>query len=110
MDMNQIDAKVFALITAGTLLAIQILKKALPKLIENREEVVALVLPVLFTVIAKAAHAFQATPWVDALLWSVGGGVGSGLAHDYVMNPAMDFIKGLLGKKKDAPASDAPKE
>ncbi len=109
MDMNQIDAKVFALITAGTLLVVQILKKALPKLVENREEIFAAALPVLFTVIAKAAHAFQATPWVDALLWAVGGGVGSGLAHDYLMNPAMDFVKGLLGKK-DAPASDAPKE
>jgi hypothetical protein len=110
--MNQIDVKVFSLITAGTLLAIQILKKALPKLIENREEVVALVLPVLFTVIAKLAHAFHATPWVDALLWSVGGGVGSGLAHDYVMNPAINALKGLLGlgKKDDAPASDAPKQ
>ncbi len=109
MDMNQIDSKVFALITAGTLLAVQILKKALPKLVENREEVFAGALPVLFTVIAKLAHAFQATPWVDALLWAVGGGVGAGLAHDYMMNPAINFVKGLLGKK-DAPASDAPKE
>lgn len=109
MDMNQIDSKVFALITAGTLVAIQILKKILPKIVENREEVIAMALPILFTVIAKFAHAFQATPWVDALLWSLGGGVGAGLAHDYVMNPAMAFVKGLLGKK-DAPTSDAPKQ
>jgi len=105
MDMNQIDTKVFALITAGTLVAIQILKKGLPKLIENREEVVAMVLPILFTVIAKKAHLFTATGWVDALIWSVGGGVGAGLAHDYLMNP---IIKTLFGKK-DAPPSDAPK-
>ena len=106
MDMSQIDSKVFALITAGTLLAIQILKKGLPKLIENREEVFALALPVLFTVAAKLFHAFHATGWVDALLWSVGGGVSAGLAHDYVMNPV---LKMLFGKKDDAPASDAPK-
>lgn len=98
MDMNQIDAKVFTLITAGTLIVIQILKKALPKLIENREEVVALVLPILFTVIAKLSHAFAATGWVDALLWATGGGVGAGLAHDYVMNPAIKALKGLFGK------------
>lgn len=106
MDMNQIDSKVFALITAGTLIAIQILKKGLPKLIENREEVFAMALPILFTVIAKLAHAFAATGWVDALLWSLGGGVSAGLAHDYVMNPVMKMLFG----KKDAPASDAPKE
>lgn len=105
MDMNQIDVKVFSLITAGTLFAIQILKKGIPKLIENREEVFAMVLPVLFTVIAKKAHLFAATGWVDALLWSLGGGVGAGLAHDYVMNPLMKMLFG----KKDAPPSDAPK-
>jgi hypothetical protein len=105
MDMSQIDAKVFALITAGTLVAIQILKKVLPKIMENREEVFAMVLPILFTVIAKKAHLFTATNWVDALLWSVGGGVGAGLAHDYLMNPVMKMLFG----KKDVPPTDTAK-
>jgi len=109
MDMNQIDGKVFALITAGTLVVVQILKKALPKLIENREEVFAMILPILFTVIAKLAHAFTATPWVDALLWAAGGGVGAGLAHDYVMNPAIKTLKGLFGKSDAAAPPSEPK-
>lgn len=112
MDMNQIDIKVFTLITVGTTLVLQIVKKLMPKVIENREEAFAMILPILFTVVAKLMHAFTATPWVDALLWAAGGGVGAGVTHDYVMNPAINMLKGLLGfgkKDGDAP-SEPPKQ
>lgn len=111
MDMSQIDIKVFTLITVGTTIFLQIVKKIVPKLVENREEAIAMILPILFTVIAKAAHAFQATPWVDALLWAAGGGVGAGVTHDYVMNPAIRAVKNLLGiGKSDAPPAEPPKQ
>lgn len=96
--MDQIDAKVFALITAGTTGAVGILKKLFPAFVGGKEEALAMVLPIMFTIVAKLAHAFTATSWVDALLFAVGGGIGAGLIHDYVVNPV---VKGISSPKDE---------
>ena len=87
--MDQIDAKVFALITAGTTSAVGILKKLFPAWVAGKEEGLAQAFPIAFVIIAKLAHAFQGTDWVSALLFAVGGGIGAGLVHDYLTNPVM---------------------
>lgn len=95
--MDQIDAKVFALITAGTTGAVGILKKLFPAWVDGKEEALAMIMPILFTIIAKLAHAFAGTSWVDALLFAAGGGVGAGILHDYVVNPV---VKGVSSSDK----------
>lgn len=87
--MDQIDAKVFALITAGTTAAIGILKKLFPLWIAGKEEGLAQAFPVLFVIVAKLLHAFQGTDWTTAMLMAVGGGLGAGLIHDKLTNPLM---------------------
>lgn len=87
--MDQIDAKVFALITAGTTSAVGILKKLFPQWVEGKEEGLAQAFPIAFVVIAKLCHAFHGTDWVTALLFAVGGGLGAGLIHDKLTNPLM---------------------
>ena len=103
--MEQLDAKVFALITVGTAFVISILKKAIPKIADNKEEVWAGILPVLFVVIAKFAGAFKVTSWVDALMWAIGAAVTAGVSHDYAGKP---FFQWIFGKKKAADEVVAP--
>lgn len=93
----ELDAKVFALIVAGTAFVVAILKRAIPKIVDNKEEVWAAILPVLFVVIAKFAGAFKVTSWVDALMWAIGAAVTAGVSHDYAGKP---FFQWIFGKKK----------
>jgi len=87
--MDQIDAKVFALITAGTTSAVGILKKLFPAWVDGKEEGLAQAFPIAFVVIAKLAHGFPGTDWVTALMMAIGGGMGAGLIHDKIVNPLM---------------------
>lgn len=89
--MDSIDAKVFALIASGTLLAVAALKRGLPSWVTGKEEFLALILPVLFTVVAKVLGAFKATDWVDALVWAVGAALAAGVAHDKITNPVVKY-------------------
>lgn len=89
--MDSIDAKVFSLITAGTVAAVGILKRAIPKWVEGKEEFLAAVLPIVFTVAAKTMGAFMATEWVDALLFAIGAGLASGIAHDKILEPVIKY-------------------
>lgn len=109
--MAQIDTQVFALITAGTLFVVAVLKKLIPKWMEGKEEVFSMLLPVLFVVIAKLLHGFQNTGWVEALLWALGGGIGAGLSWDYAAKPILGKLGTLLGlgKTEAAKPADAPK-
>lgn len=93
--MDQIDAKVFALITGGTTAAVGILKKLFPAWVKGKEEGLAQAFPIAFTIIAKAAGAFKETDWVTALLFAIGGGISAGLVHDYLTNP---LVKGKATK------------
>lgn len=94
------DIKVFALITAVTTAVVGGVKKAFPVWTSGKEELLAVVLPVTFTIIAKISGLFHETSWVDALLVAVGSGVGSGLAHDYLVDPV---IHGKDGEKDAKP-------
>ena len=85
---DAIDAKVFTLIAAGTTTAVGILKKFFPKWMEGKEDGFAQLLPIIFTVSAKASGLFKGTEWLDALLFAVGGGILAGVAHDKIVNPA----------------------
>jgi hypothetical protein len=87
--MDQIDAKVFALITGGTTSAIGILKKLFPAWVDGKEEGLAQIFPIAFVIVAKLAHGFEKTDWVSALLFAVGGGLGAGIIHDKLTNPLM---------------------
>jgi len=89
--MEQIDAKVFALIASGTLLAVAALKRGLPSWVTGKEEFLALILPVLFTIVAKVLGAFKATDWIDALVWAVGAALTAGIAHDKLVNPVVKY-------------------
>ena len=100
--MNQIDMKVFAVITAATMFAVMVLKKIFPKAVDGKEEVWAVLLPVLFVVIAKAGKLFHGTEWVDALIWALGSGVLSGASHDYALKP---FIATLFTKESKTPGT-----
>lgn len=93
--MNGIDAKVFVLIAVATTAVIGGLKKAFPTYIKGKEELIAVAIPVLFTIVGKIAGLFSETNWVDALIFAFGSGVGSGLIHDYAVNPL------IKGKKTD---------
>ena len=97
--MQTIDMKVFALITLATLVVVELVKSFFPKLVEGRESKVALLLPILFTVGAKALGWFHGTEWVDALMWAFGGGATSGVAHDKLLNPIKEMLSSLLPKK-----------
>ncbi len=97
--MDTIDAKVFSLVALATFFVVEFLKKVMPvKMTAERATQVAAILPILFTIGAKAGGLFQDTQWVDALLWALGGGVGAGVGHDKVWNPLMGVAKGALGK------------
>ena len=97
--MDTIDAKVFALIAGSTIFFVEFLKKLLPgKITSERATQIAVILPVIFTVAAKAAGWFQGTEWVDALLWALGGGIGAGVGHDKVLNPLKGAAKSAKGK------------
>lgn len=100
--MDTIDAKVFSLITAATLLAVSAVKAIFPAKVKGKEAGIAMLLPILFTVVAKVAGGFSATPWVDALLWAVGGGATSGVAHDKILNPLKKLLAGFLPKQPEA--------
>lgn len=97
--MQTIDTKVFALITLATLVAVELGKGFLPKLFAGKETKIAMLLPILFTVGAKAAGWFQATQWVDALMWALSGGAASGLAHDKLLDPIKGILSSFLPKK-----------
>lgn len=109
---NSVDAKVFALIAIGTTTVIGILKQFFPKLVTNREEAIAQLLPILFTVIAKSCGLFHATEWVDALIFAMGGGLVSGTLHDKAVNPVKRLLKALFGGAGDpgAPPVEEKKE
>ncbi len=97
--MDQIDTKVFTLIALATLAGIEILKGFFPKLISGKEQQLAIVLPILFTVGAKAAGWFHSTDWVNALLWALGDGATAGVAHDKLLDPVKKLLSGFLSKK-----------
>lgn len=103
--MESIDAKVFAAIAGLTLALVEVLKVFLPKLVTGKEAKIALILPIIFTIGAKAAGLFAATEWVDAILWAVSGGAASGIGHDKVWDPVKGLIKGLFAKKAVDPGS-----
>jgi len=87
--MDQIDAKVFAMIALGVTTTIGAIKKFFPTWTKGKEEALAAVLPVAFILIAKAFHGFKDTGWVDAMAWALGGGLAAGVAHDKILNPLM---------------------
>lgn len=100
--MQTIDTKVFALITLATLVAVELGKGFLPKLFTGKEAKIAMLLPILFTVGAKLAGWFHGTEWVDALMWALGGGAASGLAHDKLLDPLKGILSNFLPKKPPA--------
>ena len=97
--MQTIDTKVFALIALATLVVVELLKAFFPAKLEGKEAKLAMLLPILFTVGAKALGWFQGTEWVDALMWAFGGGATSGVAHDKLLNPIKGMVEGILPKK-----------
>lgn len=106
---GEIDAKVFALISVGTLFAVAVLRKALPKWVVGKEEFLALILPVAFTVAAKALGAFKETDWVNALLWAVGAAMTAGVAYDKIASPTVEYAKSAraAGPEQDKAAEAA---
>lgn len=100
--MESIDAKVFALIALGTLALVEILKGLFRGWVSGKEAALAMLFPILFVVIGKAAGWFTATDWVAALMWAVGSGVTSGVSHDKLLDPAKSTVKSFLPKKPPA--------
>ncbi len=94
--MDAIDAKVFALITSGTVATVGFLKKLFPAWVSGKEEAIAAALPILFVIIAKVCHGFKDTGWIDALAFALGGGLMAGVAHDKFVDPV---VKGLSKKQ-----------
>jgi hypothetical protein len=103
--MEHIDAKVFALITLGTAVAVSILKAFMKRFVEGKEEAWSQLLPVIFTVGAKMGGLFKSTEWVDALLFAVGGGLGANIVHDK-LGAVLKMAKGFLGGSGGTPPSD----
>ena len=97
--VERVGRRWVALIALATLVAVELMKGFFPKLLDGKETKVALLLPILFTVGAKAAGWFQATEWVDALMWAFSGGAVSGLAHDKVLDPLKGILSSFLPKK-----------
>jgi len=103
MDAN---LEVFALITAGTLFVVAVLKKLIPKFMDGKEEIFSMLLPVVFVVVAELLHAFKPDPgWVKLLLWALGGGISAGASWDYAVKPLLGkLLPGFFGKKEEKPA------
>lgn len=100
--MEQIDEKVFTLISLGVLFTISALKRGFPTWIAGKEEFLAMVLPVAFTIIAKVLGAFKVTDWVTALIAAIGAGLAAQVLHDKVVNPVVKYRADL---KADAEAA-----
>lgn len=81
------DARILTLITVGTMAVVGGLKKAFPSWVTGKEPLLAVSVPILFIIVCKVAGLFKETEWVDALIWTFGAGVGSGVLHDKVLNP-----------------------
>ncbi len=97
--MESIDSKVFAAISLATLVFISIFKSLAPTFVKGKEMGLALLLPILFTVGAKCGGFFAATEWLDAIMWALGSGMASGVAHDKLLNPGKKAASALLPKK-----------
>lgn len=105
--MEAMDGKVFGLIVLGTAFVLEVLKRLIPKLRANKDFLsgLALLLPVVFTVIAKLTGQFADTGWVEALTWALGGGIGAGVTNDKILNPALKLF-GLSGPSPAQPPQD----
>ena len=97
--MDKVDVTLAAIITGATAGLIEALKmgsKKIPflKWVDGSEKLLALALPILFTIIAKLAGALGETPWEEAILWALCETGAAGIVHDKGVDPA---VKGLVG-------------
>ena len=106
--MEQMDGTICALVALGTTFIVGALKKFLPKFRSNKNLVagVAFILPPILVIAAKVAGEFPESGWKEVLLWALGGGVGTGLINDKVVNPFKALISGFFAKK-NVPAAEA---
>ena len=87
--MDGMSMKVLALISTLTVMLVGALKKAFPKWVGGKEELLSIVLPVIGVLIAKLAGAFHGADWLDAMMAAIGSGLVAGVAHDKIVNPLM---------------------
>lgn len=99
--MEQMDGTICALVAVGTTFIVGALKQFLPKFRSNKNLVagVAFILPPVLVIAAKVAGEFPESGWKEVLLWALGGGVGTGLINDKVVNPFKALIAGFFAKK-----------
>lgn len=95
--MDAIDAKVFAMLSAFTAAVIGAVKKAFPKWTDGKEELLAVVIPLVLVTLLKIAGVFKETGWDSAVVAAIGMGLAAGIGHDKIVNPLM------AGKKAPAP-------
>ena len=87
--MQEIDAKVFAMLSAFTAAVVGAVKKAFPAWTNGKEELLAIVIPMALVVLLKLAGVFKGTGWDTAVVASIGMGLAAGLGHDKIVNPLM---------------------
>ncbi len=109
--MEQMDGTICALVALGTTFIVGALKRFLPKFRSNKNLVagVAFILPPVLVIAAKVAGEFPESGWKEVLLWALGGGVGTGLINDKVVNPFKALIVGFLAKTKKSPPAEESK-
>jgi len=108
--MDKVDVPLATLITGATAGAVEFLKMGSKKLrflawVDGSEKMLALALPILFTVVAKLAGHLGTTPWSEAVVWALGMTGAAGIIHDKAVDPA---VKGLVGFVKLLTSRKAP--
>lgn len=82
MDQMQ----VLALVAIVTTAIVGALKKAWPTWVTGKEELLAMVVPILLVPVLKLTHVADLS-WASIIITVLFSGVGAGVLHDKIVNP-----------------------
>jgi hypothetical protein len=85
--------QMLALVAAFTTAVVGATKKAFPNWADGKEELLALVIPIIIVPVLKLTGVVDLT-WANAVVMILFGGAGAGVLHDKFVNPL------LAGKKQ----------
>lgn len=84
MDQMQ----VLTLVAVVAMAIVGALKKAWPTWVTGKEELLAIVVPIVLVPVLKLSHVIDVT-WANVVVTILMSGVGAGVLHDKILNPLM---------------------
>lgn len=82
--LETFEVTTFTGVAAASAVVVSALKWGFPRLVIDRERVVALVVALLLTVTSKLTHiGFQDTPWVTLIVMGLAAGPASGVIYQH---------------------------